>query len=475
MVAANLDVAAAIDDLRHTAGTGHAEDVHEVMTAPDDNPETARHDQIVDRGQRYAIVGAGPSGLAAARAFARNGVLYDQFERASDVGGVWNIDSPWSTMYETAHLISSKRSTEFHDFPFPDDAADYPHYSTVRQYFRDFAEEFGLYEGIEFETEVERVERLPGDESRWIVTLDDGERRSYEGLVVANGHLHEPNWPAVPGELDGRVMHSAEYVRPEIFDERRVLVVGAGNSGCDIAVDAVPRAEQVYLSMRRGYHIVPKYILGIPAADFGAGSSALRLPAPVKQTLDSWFLKKISLDPQQYGVPEPDHDLYESHPVVNSQLLYHLGHDKIDVKDDLEHLDGDAIVFSDGSREAVDLVVYATGYRMTFPFLDDRHFPWDEGAPDLWMNIFHPDYDDLFVIGLIESDGGGFQIRDWQGEMVARFIRARQREAPEADEFAERKAGEQPDTSGGFDYEKPIYVNNYEYKKQVRRALEFFE
>lgn len=432
----------------------------------------------LDRRERVCVIGAGPAGLATARALARNGVLYDQFERHSDVGGVWDIDSEYSNMYESAHLISSKKSTQFDDFPLPEEAADYPDHRTILTYFREFAREFGLYDRIRFGVSIERVDRL--DAGDWEVVLDTGEKYRYGAVCIANGHLNDPNWPQFDGEFEGEIFHSCDYHSSDIFAGKRVLIVGAGNSGCDIAVDAIHRAASVDISMRRGYHVVPKYIFGVPAADFGSGSNLLKLPMWAKQRIDTLLLRTIAPDPRKYGIPEPDHKLYESHPIVNSQLIYHLGHGDVNVRPNVERYEGNRVDFSDGTSAEYDLIVIATGYKLTFPFLDKKHLPWraNRKAPELYLNIFHPDYDDLFVMGLIESDGGGWQIRDWQAEAVARFLKAQKDDPELAERFRKHKKGPAPDTTGGVDFSKfermAYYVRNAVYRERMQELVEFF-
>lgn len=434
--------------------------------------------QVVDRGARVCIIGAGPAGLTTARALGRNGIDYDQFERHTDVGGVWDMESEYANMYESAHLISSKKSTEIKDFPLPEDAADYPDHRVIKRYFRDFARTFGLYDKIRFGVSVERVER---DGTGWTVALDTKEVYRYAAVCIANGHLNEPNWAQFPGEFSGEMIHSCDYRSGDIFSNKRVLVVGAGNSGCDITVDAIHRAESVDLSMRRGYYIVPKYILGVPAADFGAGSSKLSMPMWLKQRVDAKLLRTLYPDPRKYGIPEPDHRLYESHPIVNSQLLYHLGHGDVTIRPNVARFDAQTVHFQDGGRAEYDLIVMATGYKLTFPFIDRAHFSWRAGgkAPNLYLNIFHPEYDNLFVMGLIESDGGGWDIRATQGEAVARFLRAQQDDPAKAARFREKKRGPAPDTSGGVDFSKfermAYYVRNSVYRKRMHELLSWFD
>jgi thioredoxin reductase len=429
-----------------------------------------------------AIIGAGPSGLAAARNLQRAGVAWEGFELGDDVGGLWNIDAPRSTVYESAHLISSRTTTEFTEFPMRDTVADYPSHRELHTYFRDFADHFDLRAGFRFGTEVTRVvptdstdEGDSGEPGRWSVTRvgPDGEQTStYDGVIVANGTLSEPNVPTLPGSFDGEVIHTSTYKRASAFTGKRVLIVGAGNSGCDIAVDAVHHAASVDISVRRGYHFVPKYVFGKPADTLNQGRP---LPARLKQAVDSRVLKLFTGDPVRYGFPKPDHKIYESHPIVNSMILYHLGHGDLRVRADVERLDGDGVQFADGTRETYDLVVLATGYRLHYPFLDPAHLNWDGqgGAPDLYLNIFGAP--GLFVLGMIEASGIGWQGRYEQAELVAAYLTAQGSDPAAAAAFEQRMRGPRPDLSGGYRYlgldRMAYYVNKDAYRTAVRQEI----
>jgi cation diffusion facilitator CzcD-associated flavoprotein CzcO len=429
----------------------------------------------------YAVIGAGPSGLAAARNLQRRGIPWTGYELGHDVGGLWDIDGPRSTVYESAHLISSKRTTEFAEFPMAESVADYPSHRELLAYFRDFADHFGLREGFEFGAEVVRAQPTgePAD-GAWSVTVRTaaGERTTrHAGVVVANGTLSEPSIPTFAGSFDGEVLHTSRYKSASAFAGKRVLIIGAGNSGCDIAVDAVHHAASVDISVRRGYYFVPKYLFGKPADTLNQGRP---LPPRVKQAIDSRLLKVFTGDPVKFGFPAPDYKIYESHPIVNTLILHHLGHGDIRVRRDVERFDGDGVVFTDGERGAYDVVVLATGYRLHYPFLDPTLLGWTgdgtKGAPDLYLNVFSKADPNLFVVGMIEATGIGWQGRYEQAELVAAYVGARGAAPALAADFESRVHGPRPDLSGGYKYlaleRMSYYVNKDAYRAAVRDEIE---
>ncbi|WP_374980518.1 NAD(P)-binding domain-containing protein [Pseudomonas solani] len=424
----------------------------------------------------YAIIGAGPMGLCAARQLQKHGIPFVGFELHEDVGGLWDIDNPHSTMYESAHLISSKRTTEFSEFPMADDVAPYPHHSEMRRYFRDYAQHFGLRAHYQFGTRVESLERR---EKGWKLTSErNGERREWlvDGVLIANGTLHAPNQPELPGRFDGELLHSADYRSPALFEGKRVLVIGCGNSACDIAVDAVHRARSVDISVRRGYYFLPKFLLGRPIDTFGG---AVKLPRALKQRIDGALIRALIGKPSDYGLPDPDYRLYESHPVVNSLVLHHLGHGDIKARPDLASIEGRQAVFCDGSRADYDLILQATGYKLDYPFIAREELNWPEraGAPQLYLNIFHPQHDDLFMMGMVEASGLGWQGRAEQAELVALFIRQCQAGSASAERFRRLKAeraGQRLD--GGYAYleleRMAYYVHKDSYRSSVKRHID---
>ncbi|MCH8542040.1 MAG: NAD(P)-binding domain-containing protein [Alcanivorax sp.] len=419
----------------------------------------------------YAVIGAGPMGLATARNLDKYGIPFIGFELNADVGGLWDIDNPHSTMYETAHLISSKRMTEFTEFPMKEEVAPYPHHAELREYFRDYAKHFDLYRHYEFNTRVLAVER---DGAGWLISTRRGDEvstRRFDGLLIANGTLHHPNMPALPGEFAGRLMHASEYRTPSVFDGKRVLVVGCGNSGADIAVDAVHHASKVDLSVRRGYYFLPKFLLGKPTDTLGG---KLKLPRRVKQWLDGLMIRTVMGKPSQYGLPDPDYRMYESHPVMNSLILHHLGHGDIHARRDIAQIDGHTVTFTDGEQADYDLILMATGYKLHYPFIDRDELNWPRtaGAPQLYLNVFHPEYDNLFMMGMIEAAGLGWEGRNEQAELVALYIRQLAAGAPSALKLKEIKRREAENTlDGGYAYLKLDRMAYYVHKDTYRTAV----
>ena len=418
----------------------------------------------------YAVIGAGPMGLATARNLKKYGIPFVGFDLNTDVGGLWDIDNPHSTMYESAHLISSKTMTEFKEFPMADDVATYPHHREMKRYFQQYAANFGLYEHYEFSTRVVQVLR-DGDE--WLVTTEaNGEEqcRRFTGVLIANGTLHTPNLPTLPGRFDGELMHSSEYRHPSCFDGKRVLVVGCGNSACDIAVDAVHRAASVDMSVRRGYYFLPKFIGGKATDSIGG---KIKLPRALKQRVDDRLIRMIIGKPSDYGLPDPDYRLYESHPVVNSLVLHHIGHGDITPRGDISAVSENTVTFVNGQSRDYDLILMGTGYKLDYPFIDPAELNWkNSDAPQLYLNVFHPEHRNLFMMGMVEAAGLGWEGRNEQAEMVALYLRAREQKSAAAAALEEtvRKESEK-NLDGGYAYLKlarmAYYVNKDCYRKAV--------
>ena len=403
---------------------------------------------ILDRSGHYCVIGAGPAGLLAARSLKHAGIPYEQFDKNDDVGGIWDIKNDWSPMYETAHFISSKTMSNLPGFDMPDDYPDYPNHRQILAYLRSFARAYDLYPAINFETPIALVEPEDGGR-RWLVTLGNGETRRYRGLFLCSGNTWDPNIPDYPGEFTGETMHSVRYREPQEFSGKRVLVVGGGNSGCDIACDAALYADHAFISLRRGYHFIPKYFFGVPSDLF---ANRVKLPRLLERPVFELLLKMAVGDLTHYGLPKPDHPVMASHPIMNTQLLHHLGHGDVAYRPDIERFEGRRVFFKDGSSEEVDLIVFATGYKVTYPYMDQGLFEWISKYPDLYLSALHREFDNVCCLGLHQTDGGAYDFFTLQADMMCNFILDQEQKPKQAAKFHALKQTDRPDLSGGIQY-----------------------
>jgi dimethylaniline monooxygenase (N-oxide forming) len=260
---------------------------------------------------------------------------------------------------------------------------------------------------------------------------DDGravERRHYDHVLVANGHHWDPRWPepSFPGSetFPGEQLHAHYYRTPEVFAGKTVVVLGIGNSATDIAVEASRNAARTYLAMRRGAWVLPKYLFGTPT-DQLTDSPLARGPLKLQKVAMRTMLRVAVGKMTDYGLPAPDHDVLEAHPTVSDDLLSRLGHGDITVKPTIRHFEGSTVVFDDGTRVDADVVVYCTGYKVTFPFLGESVLATDDNHVDLYRRVVPPDRPGLWFIGLVQPLGAVMPLAEAQSHWVADLIRGR--------------------------------------------------
>jgi cation diffusion facilitator CzcD-associated flavoprotein CzcO len=374
------------------------------------------------------VVGAGSSGIASCQVLQARGIDFDCFEVGSQVGGNWRYlnDNGMSSAYRSLHINTSRRTMAYATYPMPEDYPDYPNHFQIARYFDDYVDHFGFRDRIRFRTEVTGVE--PAEGRRWRVTWlerESGQRGAgeYDAVFVANGHHWDARWPEPPfpgqDRFEGEQLHAHDYKTPEVLEGRSVLVLGIGNSACDIAVEAARTARRTLLAMRRGAWVLPKYLKGRPTDELG-NALTNRLPLPVIRFLYRRTLKLATGEPSDYGLPEPDHKLAEAHPTISSDLLPRIGHGDIAVKPNIaEFAGGRTIRFEDGSEEEVDLAIWCTGYRISFPFFDPGLISAPDNEIPLYRRVVSPEHPGLYFIGLLQPLGAIMPIAEAQSEWIA--------------------------------------------------------
>ena len=372
------------------------------------------------------IIGAGCSGFTTAKRLKDYGIPFEIFEASDNIGGNWYYNNPngMSACYQSLHIDTSKWRLAFEDYPVPADWPDYPHHTQLLQYFHAYVDHFGLRSKIRFNTRVEHAERLP--DGGWTITLSTGETKRFDALAVCNGHHWAARIPDYPGQFDGPQIHSHAYRSPfEPIDcvGKRVLVVGMGNSAMDIASELSqrPMAERLFVSTRRGVWVFPKYYKGQP---LDKNPAPAWMPKWLRQKLGEYMIKGLVGRMSDYGLPEPDIGPFESHGTVSGEFLLRAGSGDIVMKSGIDRLERDGVRFTDGSREKIDAIIWATGYDIKFPFFSDPGLQADADnrPPLLYKRIMKPGVPDLFYLGLAQPLPTLVNFAEQQSKLVAAYL-----------------------------------------------------
>lgn len=376
---------------------------------------------------RVCVIGCGSSGLPAVKSLVDQGIDFDCFEASDEIGGNWTYQNSnqMSAAYESLHINTHAGLMEYADLPMPTDTPHFPSHRLIKAYFDSYVECFDLRDKILFQTQITHAERLSDGSWKITATGKHAKTEYYDALIVANGHHWDPRWPAAneyPGQFGGAQLHAHSYMTPDdpiSFKDKNVLVVGMGNSAMDIAseLSRPGLAKNLYISARHGHWVVPKYAFGKPITDLAA------LP----HWMPWWVTSAVSRivvgltvgAPQNYGLQKPDHKLLQSHPTVSSDFLQRVGSGDITPRPGIKEFAGDNVVFTDGKTDAIDIIIWATGYNVTFPFFDPDFIAAQGNDLPRWKQTLMPDYDNLFFVGLFQPLGAVMPLAEKQAKIIA--------------------------------------------------------
>jgi cation diffusion facilitator CzcD-associated flavoprotein CzcO len=299
----------------------------------------------------------------------------------------------------------------------PSHYPDFPSAQQMLEYVRDYAEHFNLRPHIEFNAKV--LMALPLADGRWELELASGEKRIYKGVIACNGHHWDRKFPSYPGNFAGEILHSKDYKAPEQLSGKRVLVVGGGNSACDLASEAARVGRSCDISLRRGYWFLPKTMMGIPLPEL----MFPWLPVWAQRLFIRAVLRVIIGKYEDYGLPRPEHKIFEAHPTINSELLHYVKHGRIHPRPDIARYEGNTVHFVDGTKNDFDVVVCATGFHVSFPFLPPGLIPVKGGIAYLYGGSFHPDYKNLYIVGTAQLRYGFGPLVTPGADLLARMVK----------------------------------------------------
>jgi len=374
-----------------------------------DRPSTVP--QAIDRTERYLILGAGFVGLGMAQALQAAGIAYDQVDASDQIGGNW-----YHGVYQTAHIISSRKVTQFTHFPMPEDYPDFPSAAQMRDYLNAFADHFHLRPAIELNCAV--LEIRPIENNHWHVTFSSGEQRIYKGVLLCNGHHWDKRFPQFQGSFNGEIIHSKDYKSPDQLRGKRVLVIGGGNSACDIAAEAARVGTRSVLSLRESVWFLPKTFAGTPMTDLIQSW----MPESLQRLMAYGIIRLTFGKHEDYGLAKPTYRIFEKHPTLNNEVPYYLQHGRIHPKPAVQKLLGGAVEFVDGSREAFDLIVCATGFHVSYPFLPPALQRVQGAIVQCYGGCFLDDYKGIYYIGWGQARGGVGSLMSAFGPLFTRCL-----------------------------------------------------
>ena len=423
--------------------------------------------------KKIAVIGAGPSGITAIKNFADLGFEVTAFERCAGVGGNWRFNDPsgHSSVFETTHIISSKHTSFYEDFPLPESASDYPSHKELLDYFNGYADHFDIKKLIKFGTEV--VSCNQREDSSWEVewkniTSNEVSIEIFDALVVCNGHHHKPRYPEYPGEFAGELIHSHDFKSYEPFKDKRVLVIGGGNSACDVAVETARVSASTSISWRRGYYLIPKFMYGLPVDLYALKNRWM--PTFLRESYTKMMLEIFQGKNEDIGLQKPAQNLFGTHPTVNSELYYAVRHGKVVPQVEIEKYEGNTVHFKDGKKAEYDVIIACTGFQIKHDFFKKSFINYEEGKTPLLHKMIPADIKNLYFIGLFQPLGCIWPGAELQSKLAAKHLSGQWTPNKPIKELIKKELAN-PDVKQIDTPRHTITVDDYSFRARLKKEL----
>ncbi|KIW14577.1 hypothetical protein PV08_07361 [Exophiala spinifera] len=368
-----------------------------------------------------AVIGLGAQGLVTVKNLLEQDFDVTGFERNDYIGGIWHYSAKHdlSALSSTVVNISRERGC-FTDFAFPPGTDSYPTAAQVDQYLHDYADAFNLHPHLRLSTNVQTVDRDDANNcwrlTVWFPSAQDPEVLEFDKLIIATGPNHKANMPDLAGRelFKGEITHSIAYKQPELFRDKRVLVVGASNSAADTSTSLIGTASKIYYSHRRGTVVLPRYLKDGTSLDHSLNYRKMEIKDTLDRVAPSMSVKFMDrvvtgIQQKEFGSfpPEwrlsPAPSVLHQNPTVSDTLIPALARGKIEsVHAPKRVLNDHEIELEDGTVVSVDTIIFCTGYSLDYSFvgkydptrsLDSTFAAADSGVklnetPRLYQNIF---------------------------------------------------------------------------------------
>jgi hypothetical protein len=368
-----------------------------------------------------AVIGAGPTGIAAVKELAKCGLDVTCFEKGSGLASAWQspTQNPSAPTYNSLRLNNSAGRMRYSERPIVGAANSYVTASQFHSYLKAFVDEFQLLKHFRFNMHVVRIERL---DERWYLHFSDDQVHRCENLLIATGMCAQPRVPTLFNSFTGTLKHSSEYVDSEPFCSARVLVVGSGNSGAEIASELVSTAASVDLAINQPTYIVPRTIGGF-AYDRLDGPLISRLPLKVRQAVYDLMLHTAYRRASAAGLPTPPAKLLASPWTISSQLVHRIQHGDVKVRSSVMSCEGSHVLFKDGHKAKYDAIIAATGYTPWFPE-STTSLPVSRSANECYLKIVPPqtELSNLYLLGCVVPLGPILPVAEAQARWVSSVL-----------------------------------------------------